>query len=304
MLRHGNVGDLHNECLDVVKVTKWVEGQNGCWLTTKLKNPRCDGASEFAVVKCLLVDECFDLVLTGKLGEPLDIFDAFWNRGALASETASSMEAKSENKNTVDFNLVITGFVGIKRKQPETKIEFIGVINPSWEQWLNLQWKMSRRFQTLMSMLPNKFIISESYLTFTFYILAVVVHVIYSKFHGGKIRKQKLSRFQFSHNRFRWNQKEAARDTNQIHRSYPSIMGTMVKFTVEDEPKIPNIDVDASKQIYYLRIIPHIHLLHPCRRRTCPHCCQRLHHQHHHYWKLSYSEIIKGKLPKENKKSA
>ncbi|WZY93467.1 hypothetical protein YC2023_065796 [Brassica napus] len=106
-----------------------------CWLTTKLKNPRCDGASEFAVVKCLLVDECLDLLV--------DIFDAFWNRGALASETASSMGAKTENKNTIDFNLVITGFVGIKRKQPETNIKFIGVIHPSWEQWLNLQWKMS-----------------------------------------------------------------------------------------------------------------------------------------------------------------
>ncbi|CAN6893876.1 unnamed protein product [Brassica oleracea] len=41
---------------------------------------------------------------------------------------------------------------------------------------------------------------------------------------------------------------EAARDTNRIHRQYPSIMGTMVKFTVEDEPKIPNVDVDDSKR--------------------------------------------------------
>ncbi|KAF3535380.1 hypothetical protein F2Q69_00023492 [Brassica cretica] len=110
--------------------------------------------------------------------EPLDIFDAFWNHGALASVTASSMGAKSENKNSVDFNSAIPGFVGIKRKQPGTQIEFIGVIQPSWEQWLNLRWKMSRRFQTLMLMLPNKFIISESYLTFTFYILAVVVPVL------------------------------------------------------------------------------------------------------------------------------
>ena len=83
-----------------------------------------------------------------------------------------------KNKNIIYFNLVITGFVEIKRKQPETKIEFIGVIHPSWEQWLNLQWKMSRRFQTLMSILPNKFFISKSYITFTFYILAVVVHVL------------------------------------------------------------------------------------------------------------------------------
>ena len=86
--------------------------------------------------------------------------------------------AKSENKNSVDFNLVITGFVGIKRKQPETQIKFIGVIHQSWEQWLNLRWNMNRRFQMLMSMLRNKFIISESYLTFTFYILAVVVPVL------------------------------------------------------------------------------------------------------------------------------
>ena len=29
MCRHGNVGVLHEECLDVVKVTNWVESQNG-----------------------------------------------------------------------------------------------------------------------------------------------------------------------------------------------------------------------------------------------------------------------------------
>ena len=60
----------------------------------------------------------FDVHLTCCAYEsyPVDIFDAFWNHGVLASETASSMGAKSENKNSVDFNLVITGFVGIKRK--------------------------------------------------------------------------------------------------------------------------------------------------------------------------------------------
>ena len=117
------------------------------------------------------------ILLCAYESQPIDIFDAFWNHGALASETTSSMGAKSENKNSVDFNLVITGFVGIKRKQPETQIKFIGVIHPSWEQWLNW-WNMNRRFQMLMLMLRNKFIISESYLTFTFYILAVVVPVL------------------------------------------------------------------------------------------------------------------------------
>lgn len=28
MLRRGNIGDLHEECLDVIKVTNWVERQN------------------------------------------------------------------------------------------------------------------------------------------------------------------------------------------------------------------------------------------------------------------------------------
>jgi len=60
--------------------------------------------------------------------------------------------------------------------------------------------------------------------------------------------------------------------TNWVHQSYLSITGTMVKSTVEDESRIPNVDVDDSIQTYYLRIIPHLHLRHPCRRRFCSHC--------------------------------
>ncbi|KAF3497241.1 hypothetical protein DY000_02058194 [Brassica cretica] len=37
----------------------------------------------------------------------------------------------------------------------------------------------------------------------------------------------------------------------------------MVKSTVDDESRIPNVDADDSIQTYYLRIIPHIYLRHP-----------------------------------------
>ena len=69
-------------------------------------------------------------------------------------------------------------FIEFIRKQPYRQTEFIGVIYPSPERWLNPRWKMSRGFQSLMLMIPYKLIISESYLTFTFVILAVVVFVL------------------------------------------------------------------------------------------------------------------------------
>jgi len=69
-------------------------------------------------------------------------------------------------------------FIEIIRKQPYAQTEFIKVIYPSPERWLNPRGMMSRGFQTLMPMIPCKLIISESYFTFTFVILAVIVFVL------------------------------------------------------------------------------------------------------------------------------
>lgn len=102
------------------------------------------------------------------------------------------------------------------------------------------------------------------------------------KFGGGKIRRQELIRFQFSHSRFGESIREQPHaQTEFIGVIYPS-PERWLNPMVEDESKISNVDADDSIQTYYLRITPLLHLLHPWRWRLCPHCRRRLHHQRRH----------------------
>lgn len=109
---------------------------------------------------------------------PTTTIPSEWNHGSLASEDGKFGGGKIRRQELIRFQFSHSRFGESIREQPHAQTEFIGVIYPSPERWLNPWWKMSRRFQTLMPMIPFKLIISESHLSFTFFILDVDVSVL------------------------------------------------------------------------------------------------------------------------------